>query len=90
MIARAGAFGGTGYAFASDPTTSSAIASVPPPDAGHAPTHILRGVPLPVIELRDLAGRMILPSAPGGAHGVLSLRRFAPAFGWTRRMNPAA
>jgi hypothetical protein len=57
MIVRAGASGAAGGAIANDPTTSSAIASVPPPDPGHAPTHILRGVPLPVIELRDLAGR---------------------------------
>jgi len=46
---------------ADDPITSSAIATVPPIDPGHAPTHSWRGVPLPAVELRDLAGGLVLP-----------------------------
>jgi hypothetical protein len=45
-----------------------------------------RGVPLPVLELA-LPGRatQVFPrSSPDGAPGVRSLRRFAPADGWTR------
>jgi len=40
---------------------------------------------------RGLAGRAVLPSvSPGGAHGVLTLRRFAPECGWSRRVDAAA
>jgi len=46
---------------ADDPITSSAIATVPPIDPGHAPTHSWRGVPLPAVDLRDLAGGLVLP-----------------------------
>jgi hypothetical protein len=43
-----------------------------------------RGVPLPSgSSLRGLVGRLVLPScSPGGALGVHTLRRFAPAHGW--------
>jgi hypothetical protein len=81
-------------ALTSDPTTSSASASVPPPDPGHAPT--------PFFARRSATRHRALAAWPGdagsfprisslgGAPGVQSLRRFPPADGWIRRLKPAA
>jgi len=79
------------------PVTSSATASFVrrPPPVMHR-RMLLRDVPLPAPDLRGLAGRVVLPSVrPTALLGFkallsqsLSLRRFAPAYGWPAISGP--
>jgi hypothetical protein len=85
---RAGATGETGFAtLTTDPTTSSAAASILPPGPGHRADAVLRAA------FRYRRHGLSRPDQASGPSLVLarrrswgsSLRRFDPSAGWTRR-----
>jgi len=105
-IRRAGDAGETGLlTLTTDPTNQALPLAISPPEPGHAPTRPLarcsatRGLghfraaqpdegSFPQSPRGDFSPRAL--GSPGGAPGVLALRRFDPVYGWSRRTSAAA